>query len=177
MSYQGPKVFRDAVAALSKLPGIGEKTASRLVLHLVRVDPKEVELLSDSLKKLKSEMSLCSVCFGYTDSDPCPVCQDPSRDEGVICVVEDPSDLFAIERSSQYRGGYHVLHGTLAPLDGVGPKDLKVAEQMRQRGEAQLSNPNFVNRAPAEEVERQREVINDLTKRIALLKRNLEGLS
>jgi recombination protein RecR len=132
MSYQGPKVFRDAVAALSRLPGIGEKTASRLVLHLVRAETKDVELLSESLKNLKSQMSLCSVCFGYTDSDPCPVCKDPSRDEGIVCVVEDPSDLFAIERSSQYRGMYHVLHGTLAPLDGIGPADLKVAELIRR---------------------------------------------
>jgi recombination protein RecR len=132
MSYQGPKVFRDAVAALSRLPGIGEKTASRLVLHLVRTPVGEVEALTGSLANLKSGLSLCTVCFGYTDSDPCPICRDPSRDEGMICVVEDPSDLFAIERSSQYRGVYHVLHGTLAPLDGIGPAELKVAELLRR---------------------------------------------
>lgn len=132
MSYQGPKVFREAVAELSRLPGIGEKTAQRLVLHVVRMDSKEVEGLSESLKKLKSQMSLCSVCFGYTDGDLCPICKDPSRDEGIICVVEDPSDLFAIERSAQYRGVYHVLHGKLAPLEGIGPTDLKVAELLRR---------------------------------------------
>lgn len=132
MSYQGPKVFREAVAELSKLPGIGEKTAQRLVLHLVRIDSKEVEGLSESLKRLKSQMFLCSVCFGYTDGDPCPICKDPSRDEGIICVVEDPSDLFAIERSAQYRGVYHVLHGKLAPLEGIGPADLKTAELLRR---------------------------------------------
>jgi recombination protein RecR len=155
MSYLGPKVFRDAVAALSRLPGIGERTASRLVLHLVRSEPKEIELLSDSLKRLKSEMALCSVCFGYTDGDPCPVCKDPSRDDGVICVVEDPSDLFAIERSSQYRGVYHVLHGTLSPLDGVGPKDLRVTELIRRvevkppREVVLATNPNVEGDATA----------------------------
>ncbi|MFH1262793.1 MAG: recombination mediator RecR [Pseudomonadota bacterium] len=126
MSYQGPKVFRDAVAELSRLPGIGEKTAQRLVMHLVQAEGKRVEGLAESLKKLTSELSLCSICFGYTDVDPCPICNDPSRDAGLICVVEDPSDLFAIERSAQYRGVYHVLHGTLAPLDGIGPQDLKI---------------------------------------------------
>lgn len=132
MSYQGPKAFRDAVHSLSRLPGVGEKTAARLVFNLVRTDIKEIEALADSLRNLKSQISLCTNCFGYTDSDPCPVCKDATRDQGLICVVEDPSDLFAIERSSQYRGVYHVLHGKLAPLDGIGPQDLKVADLLRR---------------------------------------------
>jgi recombination protein RecR len=155
MSYLGPKAFRDAVTELSRLPGVGEKTAQRLVLHLVRVDAKQVDSLAESLRDLKSKLTLCSVCFGYTDTDPCPVCSDPNRDAALICVVEDPSDLFAVERSGQYRGVYHVLHGTLAPLDGIGPQDLKIEPLLgrvganRPREVVLATNPNVEGDATA----------------------------
>ncbi len=128
MSYQGPKAFREAVKVLSKLPGIGEKTAQRLVLHLVRGDPQQLENISERLRQLKTEIRLCETCWGLADEAKCPICADPNRDEEMICVVEEPSDLFAIEASGRYRGVYHVLHGSLAPLDGIGPRDLKMIE-------------------------------------------------
>lgn len=125
---QGPKVFRDAVAALAKLPGIGEKTAQRLVFHLVKTDEAAVEAMLSAIDQLKKKLRLCSGCFGYAEDDRCTICLDSTRDASIFCLVEDPSDLFAVERSSQYRGLYHVLHGRLSPLEGIGPGQLKAAE-------------------------------------------------
>ena len=125
---QGPKAFRDAVAALAKLPGIGEKTAQRLVFHLVKTDAASVETMLGAIDRLKKKLRLCSNCFGYAEEEKCTICLDSTRDASMVCVVEDPSDLFAIERSGQYRGLYHVLHGRLSPLEGVGPGQLKTAE-------------------------------------------------
>ena len=132
MSYRGPKALRRAVAALAKLPGIGERTAQRLVLHLVHAEPDYVKELTETVSRLKTEISLCSVCCGLTDTDPCEICQNPNRDQGLVCVVEEPSDLLAVERSGQFKGLYHVLHGSLAPLDGIGPDQLKIAELLRR---------------------------------------------
>ncbi len=132
MSYAGPKVFRSAVSELAKLPGIGEKTAQRLVLHLSRSETGKVERLSQALRELKEKLILCSICMGLTDENPCPICNDRGRDAHLVCVVEDPSDIFAIERSGQFRGVYHVLHGRLAPLEGVGPDELKVKELLKR---------------------------------------------
>lgn len=126
--YQGPKVFRDAVAALAKLPGIGEKTAQRLVFHLVRSEAAEVSEMLRAVDRLKKELRLCVSCWGYAEAALCAICADPARDKGLLCLVEDPSDLFAVERSSEYHGLYHVLHGRLSPLEGVGPGQLKTAE-------------------------------------------------
>lgn len=128
MSYRGPKAFQNAISEIAKLPGIGEKTAQRLVFHLMQRDYKEASDLADAIQNIKKDLRLCSICFGYTDLDPCPICQDSHRDQGIICVIEDPSDLFAIEQSARFRGVYHVLHGKLAPLEGIGPSDLKISE-------------------------------------------------
>ena len=132
MSYEGPKAFRRAVEEFAKLPGIGEKTAQRLVFHLIHADPNFVKGFSGVLQDLKEKLKLCSTCCGLTEEDPCPLCCDSRRDHGLICVVEDPSHLFVIERSGQYRGVYHVLHGSLAPLDGIGPEELMVAQLLRR---------------------------------------------
>jgi recombination protein RecR len=122
---QTPSMSR-LIEQLSKLPGIGEKTASRLAFHVLRSERDYAQALADALLAVKDETRLCSVCFALTESDPCPLCGDPRRSSEVICVVEEPADLLAIERVREFRGRYHVLHGTLAPLDGVGPDDLKI---------------------------------------------------
>jgi recombination protein RecR len=122
---QPPSMTR-LIQQLTRLPGIGEKTASRLAFHILRGDRAYAQALAEALVAVKDETRLCSVCFALTESDPCPLCADPQRSSEVICVVEEPADLLAIERVREFRGRYHVLHGTLAPLDGVGPDDLKI---------------------------------------------------
>ncbi len=130
MSSQGPVVFRKAVQALSNLPGIGEKTAQRLVFHLMKQDATLTQNISKAIVEMKQQMKLCSTCFGYTDQSTCGICLDSKRDHALVCVVEDPCDVFAIEKSGQFRGSYHVLHGTLSPLEGVGPDQLKIREMI-----------------------------------------------
>lgn len=150
MNYQGPKVFKDAVAQLARMPGIGEKTAQRLVFHLVRADAEQVEKLVNSMIDLKKFLRLCELCFGYSEELTCAVCVETSRDRETICLVEDPSDLFAIERSGQYRGIYHVLHGRLSPLEGIGPNQLKTAELLER---VKISPPKEVILATNPDVE------------------------
>jgi recombination protein RecR len=132
MSYRGPQAFRRAVTELARLPGIGEKSAQRLALFLVRSEGKYVQELAEALADLTRKITLCRTCFGLADTEECGICRDPARDDGLICVVEEPSDLMAVEQSGQYRGRYHVLHGSLAPLDGVGPEHLKVRELLER---------------------------------------------
>jgi recombination protein RecR len=114
------------VRQLARLPGIGEKTAGRLAFHILRADRELAEALAEALVALKDQTRLCTVCFGLTESDPCPICRDGQRTRDVLCVVEEPGDVMAIERAREFRGRYHVLHGTLAPLDGIGPDELKI---------------------------------------------------
>lgn len=131
-SSQGPAVFRKAVQALSNLPGVGEKTAQRLVFHLMKQDSSITQNIARSILEMKQQMKLCAVCFGYTDQMTCMICRDIKRDHSVVCVVEDPCDIFALEKSGQFRGSYHVLHGTLSPLEGVGPDQLKMKEMIHR---------------------------------------------
>ncbi|MFN8628383.1 MAG: recombination mediator RecR [Candidatus Binatia bacterium] len=131
MSALPPPLAR-LIQELVKLPGVGEKTATRLAFHLLRTERRDIELLADALVKMRQETKLCSLCLGLTATDPCALCTDARRDATAICVVERPADLIALERSGQFRGRYHVLHGCLAPLDGVGPEDLRVAELLHR---------------------------------------------
>ena len=120
--------FSRLVAELAKFPGIGRKTATRLAMFILRQPQSEAEALADAVKELKARIRFCSICFHFTETDPCPLCTDPDRDDRIICVVQEPQDLLAIERSRSFRGRYHVLHGALSPLDGIGPEDLKIEE-------------------------------------------------
>jgi recombination protein RecR len=113
---------------LSKLPGIGEKTASRLAYHILKQDESYSRNLADALMNAKQKIILCNLCFTFTDTDTCRICSDPTRDHSFICAVERPSDVFSIEQSGAFRGVYHVLHGVLSPLDGIGPDELKIRE-------------------------------------------------
>ena len=131
MSALPPPLAR-LIQELVKLPGIGEKTAARLAFHLLRTERRDVEQLAEALLKMRDEVRLCSTCLGLTADDPCALCRDPRRDGDEICVVERPADLIAVERSGQFKGRYHVLHGCLAPLDGVGPDQLRITELLRR---------------------------------------------
>jgi recombination protein RecR len=130
-----PAPLARLVLELSKLPGIGEKTAARLAFHMLKGKKDDVFNLADSIGKLRKEMGLCRICFGFSEVDPqsgetsvCMICRNPERDQQSICVVEEPSDLIAVERSQEFRGLYHVLHGTISPLDGIGPEALRIKE-------------------------------------------------
>src|SRR3954467_8246 len=116
------------VQQLGKLPGIGEKTAARLAFHILRASPEDGAALAAAIAEVKQKIRFCSVCCDLTESDPCAVCRDARRDAGVVCVVAQPQDVVAIERTGGYRGRYHVLHGVLSPLDGIGPDDLRIRE-------------------------------------------------
>jgi recombination protein RecR len=121
-----PAPIARLIEQLEKLPGIGEKTATRLAYHVLKSPPALAEGLSDALRHVKQEVVLCGTCWNLTDEDPCTICRDERRDARQICVVEEAPDLLAVERSGRYRGKYHVLHGALSPLDGIGPEDLHV---------------------------------------------------
>jgi recombination protein RecR len=113
---------------LSKLPGIGEKTAERLSMHILQAPLKEMENLAKSILEVKEKVRLCSKCFGLSDGELCKICSDPSREENVLCLVEQPADLVAIEKSGAFKGLYHVLHGVLSPMEGIGPEDIRIKE-------------------------------------------------
>ncbi|MGQ9922094.1 MAG: recombination mediator RecR [Desulfobacca sp.] len=122
-----PAPLQNVIKALSKWPGIGEKTASRLALYLLRAPAQEVSDLAKALTELKERIGLCSRCYAFADQELCPICADPSRQTGQICVVADPGDLMALERVGFFQGSYHVLGGLIAPLDNIGPGDLHIA--------------------------------------------------
>ena len=124
--------IRRLVQELSRLPGIGEKTATRLAFHLVRGQRQHTLDLAQALVDVTDKIRLCSVCMNMTEADPCMLCNDPQREPDVICVVATPSDLIAIDRGGHFRGQYHVLHGLLSPLEGIGPDDIRVAELIRR---------------------------------------------
>ncbi|MBD1206844.1 MAG: recombination protein RecR [Ignavibacteria bacterium] len=129
------EAIESAIESLSALPTIGRKTAQRLTLHLLRQPKEDVEKLANALLTMKEKVRYCSQCCNLTESDPCNVCTSQKRNRSLICVVEDPSDLFAIERTNEYFGLYHVLHGALNPLDGIGPNELKIKELLLRLGE------------------------------------------
>jgi len=143
------------IEQLGRLPGIGEKTAARLAFFVLREDRSYAQALVDAILGLKDRTRLCSVCFGLTEQDPCPICASPERERDAICVVEEPADLVAIERAGEFRGRYHVLHGTIAPLDGVGPEQLKIRPLVEslQNGEVRevvvATNPTAQGEATA----------------------------
>lgn len=123
-----PRGLQALIAALGRLPGIGPKSAERLALHLVRAPAEEVRALTRAIARVKEEVATCLVCFNLAESDPCPICADPTRDDGLLAVVETPADLMALEAAKSFRGRYHVLAGSLSPLDGVGPEHLRLRE-------------------------------------------------
>jgi recombination protein RecR len=127
-----PQPVQQLIDEFARLPGIGPKSASRLTFYLLRSANEQALDLAEALQDLKERTRFCSVCFNITESDPCLICDDETRDEGLLCVVEEPLDVVAIERSRAYNGRYHVLHGAISPVEGIGPEDLKVEELMQR---------------------------------------------
>ena len=140
MAYYPEPVSR-LIDALQRLPGIGPKTAQRLAFFLLKQPAEEVTRLAEALSQLRLLISHCRTCFNVTEEDPCRICADPRRDARLLCIVEEPNDLLALERTGEFRGRYHVLLGALSPLDGIGPEDLKVRELL-----------NRLEREPVEEI-------------------------
>lgn len=125
-SGAAPEPVTRLIEEFAKLPGIGPKTASRLTYFLLR-SPEELSAgLSEALREVKARTRFCEVCYNITEESPCPICRDPERDSGLLCVVESPLDVLAIEKTGVYRGRYHVLHGAISPVEGIGPEDLKI---------------------------------------------------
>jgi len=123
-----PRSVQRLIDEFARLPGIGPKSASRLTFYLLRGSDNQALDLAVALQELKERTRLCSVCFNITEDDPCPICSDGARDAGLLCVVEEPLDVLAIERARAYNGRYHVLHGAISPVEGIGPEELRVAE-------------------------------------------------
>ena len=126
------KPIDQLIEALTKLPGIGKKTASRLAFHILRSNLSEAQGLARAILDVKEKIRLCSICFNLTDEDRCWICRDERRAQEIICVVEGPNDLIAIENAGAFNGRYHVLHGTLSPLEGVGPDDIRIRELLER---------------------------------------------
>lgn len=133
------QLLENAVEEFAKLPGIGRKTALRLVLHLLRQDSDEVEAFAQAVSRMRKEVKYCRVCHNISDTDLCPICSDQRRDSSVICVVENIRDVMAIENTQQYHGLYHVLGGIISPMDGIGPADIEIDSLVKRVGEGSVS--------------------------------------
>ncbi|NSW87384.1 MAG: recombination protein RecR [Syntrophobacteraceae bacterium] len=134
-----PPVLTGLIKRLARLPGLGEKSAGRIAMYLLQAPAQEVEGLAEAIRRMKQEVRTCSRCFHFTDEDLCSICSDPARETGEICVVESTADLLAIEQSGAYKGRYHVLQGVLAPLDAVGPEDIRIGEFLKRLDEEKVS--------------------------------------
>jgi recombination protein RecR len=159
------------ISELSKLPGIGQRTAQRLAFHILRVPESEALGLADSIKEVKERVVLCEICFNLADGPRCHICQDQRRDRSLICVVEEPADVIPIERTHEYRGLYHVLGGALSPIDGIDPEDLKLAELIARARDPEVkevviaTNPTTTGEATAFYIA---EAIRDLDNEVAV---------
>jgi recombination protein RecR len=156
MSLQHAQPISRLIQELARLPGIGEKTASRLALHILRSSRESAEALSRAILEVKEKIRLCSRCFNLTEQDVCRICQDARRNQEVVCVVGGPEDLMALERSGGYQGLYHVLHGVLSPLEGIAPQDLRIEELLSRLREGKIkevilaTNPSVEGEATAQ---------------------------
>lgn len=127
-----PESMNRLIRSLCRLPGIGAKSAERLALHLLQAPDAEVSLLAKNIGELKQQVRICATCFSLSDTKECRICKDPGRDAGLVCVVESPTDMTAIEKSGAYKGVYHILQGLLSPMDGIGPADIRIAELVKR---------------------------------------------
>lgn len=127
MSYYSPSIEK-LIEAFEKLPSIGSKTAARLAFYMLNTSKEETDAFIEAITNAKENLKYCSQCFNITDTDPCPICSNPGRDKSIICVVEDVRDVVAMERTHEFKGVYHVLHGVISPMNGTGPDDIKVKE-------------------------------------------------
>jgi recombination protein RecR len=155
MAAVTPEPVTRLIEAFAQLPGIGPKSASRLTFYLLRRPAEQAEALADALRDLKQKIVFCGVCYNITEQSPCAVCSDQSRDRSIVCVVEEPLDVVAIDRTGEYRGLYHVLHGAISPVDGIGPDELRINEllaRIRANPVTEVllaTNPNLEGEATA----------------------------
>ncbi len=151
--YEG--AVQDLIDELGRLPGVGPKSAQRIAFHLLQADPADVQRLTDALAAVKERVRFCEVCFNVAEGERCRICADPRRDEKAICVVEEPKDVVAIERTREFRGRYHVLGGAISPIDGIGPDDLRFRELMTRLADGVVTeviiatDPNLEGEATA----------------------------
>lgn len=151
--YEG--VVQDLIDELGRLPGVGPKSAQRIAFHILQSDPADVRRLTHALSEVKDKVRFCSVCGNVAEEEKCRVCQDPRRDPAVVCVVEEPKDVVAIERTREFRGQYHVLGGAISPIEGVGPDDLRVRELLTRLADGTVNelilatDPNLEGEATA----------------------------
>ena len=167
MYYEG--AVQDLIDELGRLPGVGPKSAQRIAFHILQGDEADARRLSDAITRVKATIRFCARCFNIAEQELCRVCRDPRRDPSQMCVVEEPRDLIAIERTREYRGAYHVLGGAISPIDGVGPDDLHVAELIRRLDEQDqvevilAMNPNVEGEATASYLSRLLQPLDGVT--------------
>ena len=151
--YEG--VVQDLIDELGRLPGVGPKSAQRIAFHVLAADPHDVQRLVDALREVKAKVRFCGVCGNVSEEDECRICRDPRRDLSVICVVEEPKDVIAIERTREFKGRYHVLGGAISPMEGIGPDDLRIRELVARLANGQVNevilatDPNLEGEATA----------------------------
>ncbi|HEY2960266.1 MAG TPA: recombination mediator RecR [Actinomycetota bacterium] len=151
--YEGP--VQDLIDELGRLPGVGPKSAQRIAFHLLKVEPADAERLARAIHEVKAKVHFCKVCFNVAEGELCRICRDARRDPTLVCVVEEPRDLVAVERTQEFKGRYHVLGGAISPIEGVGPDDLRIRELLRRLGSEGVrevilaTNPNIEGEATA----------------------------
>ncbi|MBE7531228.1 MAG: recombination protein RecR [Ardenticatenaceae bacterium] len=171
-----PKPVQRLINEFARLPGIGPKSAARLTFYLLRVGDEQALELADALRDLVERTRFCSVCFNITEADPCELCSDPNRDDSLLCVVEEPLDVLAIERSRAFHGRYHVLHGAISPVEGVGPEDLRIEELLARVAQNRLqeiilaTNPTLEGESTALYLQRR---LGDAVPKLTRLARGL----
>lgn len=164
------------IQEFNKLPGIGSKSAQRLTYYLVRMPEEEAKALAEALLAVKDKIIFCSLCQNLTEQDPCPICKDPARDQTTLCVLEEPLDVLALERAHCYNGLYHVLHGAISPLNGIGVEELKIRELLERLKEAAIeevvlaTNPNLEGEATAMYIQK---LVSPLIDKVTRLARGL----
>ena len=154
MSYYSPSIEK-LIESFEKLPSIGHKTAVRLAFHMLDLNKEDTDDFINSIVNAKTSLKYCNSCYNISDTDPCPICASPKRDSSIICVVEDVRDIMAMERTHEFKGVYHVLHGTISPMNGIGPEDIKIKELLNRIGQNDIkeiiiaTNPRVEGEATA----------------------------
>lgn len=171
-SFYAPPIAR-LIEEFEKLPGIGHKTAQRLAFHVLNLSQEKTESLANAIRDAKLKIHYCSICSNLTEADPCSICSSVNRDQGIICVVEDPRDVVAMERTREFKGLYHVLQGVISPMDGIGPEDIKIKELLHRIREGDIrevilaTNPNVEGEATAMYISKLLKPVGIKTTRIA----------
>ena len=171
MSYYSPSIEK-LIESFEKLPSIGHKTAARLAFYILNSSDEETNEFINSIKNAKENLKYCSKCYNISDTDPCTICSNPKRDENIICVVEDVRDIIAIERTHEYKGVYHVLHGSISPMNGIGPDDIKIKELLARitpetKEVILATNPRVEGEATAMYISKLLKPLGVITTRIA----------